>query len=237
MSTHLGTDASRSTIRVATYNLRDFLDDPVAAARVIRAIDPDVLCLQEVPRRLLGTWRVANFAQTCRMYWPGHHQGSGGTTIFTSLRVQTPQSTHRRLAVRFLVRRRGYAVTSVVLPDHHPITVASVHLSLAADERERHAARILDALAGSGDVVVAGDLNEGEEGRAHRSIAGRYRVVSPGAATFPTSRPERVIDIVFASPDLVVRPGGPVDLDEADLRAASDHRPVWVEVVARPLES
>ena len=79
--------------------------------------------------------------------------------------------------------------------------------------------------------------NEGEEGRAHRSIAGRYRVVSPGAATFPTSRPERVIDIVFASPDLVVRPGGPVDLDEADLRAASDHRPVWVEVVARPLES
>ena len=69
MSTQVGTDAARSTIRVATYHLRDFLDDPAAAARVIRAIDPDVLCLQEVPRRLLGTWRVANFAQVCRMYW------------------------------------------------------------------------------------------------------------------------------------------------------------------------
>ena len=233
MSTH----ALPSTIRVATYNLRDFRDDPAAAARVIGAVDPDVLCLQGVPRRLLGTWRVANFAQACRMYWSGHHQGSGGTTILTSLRVQTPQSTHRRLAVRFLVRRRGYAVTCVVLPGHHPITVASVHLGLAADERERHAARILDTLAGSGHVVVGGDLNEGAEGRAHRAFAGRYRVVSAGMATFPASRPERVSDILFASPDLVVLPGGLVDLDEADLRAASDHRPVWVEVVGRPLES
>ena len=46
-----------STMRVASYNLKDFTLDRHAAARVIRCIDPDVLCLQEVPRRLFSTWR------------------------------------------------------------------------------------------------------------------------------------------------------------------------------------
>ena len=41
-------------VRVASYNTRDFLDDHHLAARVVRAVDPDVLCLQEVPRRLFG---------------------------------------------------------------------------------------------------------------------------------------------------------------------------------------
>ena len=39
-----------SSLRVASYNVRDLKDDVDAAARVVRAIDPDVLCLQEVPR-------------------------------------------------------------------------------------------------------------------------------------------------------------------------------------------
>ena len=34
-------------LRVATYNLRGLKDDKAAAAAVVRAIDPDVLLLQE----------------------------------------------------------------------------------------------------------------------------------------------------------------------------------------------
>ena len=48
------------------------------------AVDPDVLCLQEVPRRLFGGWRVARFAAACGLSWPGRHRGSGGTTVLTS---------------------------------------------------------------------------------------------------------------------------------------------------------
>jgi hypothetical protein len=43
-----------------------------------------------------------------------------------------------------------------------------------------------------------------------------------------------VLDVVFASPDLVVRPHTDVELAAADLVAASDHRPTWVDVDLDP---
>jgi endonuclease/exonuclease/phosphatase family metal-dependent hydrolase len=218
------------SIRVASYNLRDFKDDPAAAARVIRALDPDVLCLQEVPRRLFSSFRVAAFAARCGMYWSGRHRGSGGTTIFTSLRVQVAESRHHRLRVARLQRTRGYAVIRVAPPGHRPIVVASVHLSLDAAERERHAGQILRTLSAGGPVVLCGDLNEGETGRAWQLFASPMRLVSPTAPTFPARNPRRLLDVVFASPDLGVLPHPSVELEEADLVAATDHRPVWVDL-------
>jgi endonuclease/exonuclease/phosphatase family metal-dependent hydrolase len=222
-------------VRVASYNLRDFKDDPAAAARVVAAIDPDVLCLQEVPRRLFGSFRVSAFAARCGMYWSGRHRGSGGTTIFTSLRVQVAESRHHRLRVARLQRTRGYAVARVAAPGHQPVVVASVHLSLDAAERERHAGEVLRTLAGGGPVVLAGDLNEGDTGAAWRLIADPLRLVSPTTPTFPARAPRRLLDVVFASPGLRVLPHAPVDLDDADLVAASDHRPVWVDLDLAPV--
>ena len=118
----------------------------------------------------------------------------------------------------------------VAAPGHPPIVAASVHLSLDADERERHAGQILEMLSGGGPVVLAGDLNEGETGRAWRTFAAPLRLVSPTAPTFPARRPHRLLDVVFASPELVVAPHRPITVDEADLGAASDHRPVWVDL-------
>ena len=223
-----------STIRVASYNLKDFTLDRRAAARVVRAIDPDVLCLQEVPRRLLGSWRVTAVAAECGMYWSGRHRGSGGTTVFTSLRVQVAESRHLRLRVAALQRRRGYAVCRVALPGREPLVAASVHLSLDAAERERHAGQILQTVSQGGPVVLAGDLNEGETGRAWQTFAAPMRLVSPTAPTFPAGRPRSLLDVIFASPDLSVLPHRAVALDEADLAAASDHRPVWVDVDLDP---
>jgi endonuclease/exonuclease/phosphatase family metal-dependent hydrolase len=223
-----------ATIRVASYNLKDFTLDRHAAARVIRAIDPDILCLQEVPRRLLATWRVSSFAAECRMYWSGRHRGSGGTTIFTSLRVQVTESRHHRLRVAALQRTRGYAVARVGPPGHEPLVAASVHLSLDAAERERHAGQILKTVSGGGPVVLAGDLNEGDTGGAWRLFAAPLRLVSPATPTYPASAPRRLLDVIFASPDLSVRPHSPLELSEADLRAASDHRPTWVDIDLDP---
>jgi endonuclease/exonuclease/phosphatase family metal-dependent hydrolase len=219
-----------STIRVVSYNLKDFTMDRHAAARVVRALDPDVLCLQEVPRRLFASWRVSAFAAECGMFWSGRHRGSGGTTIFTSLRVQVAESRHVRLRVRALQRTRGYAVARVALPGHQPLVAASVHLSLDALERERHAGQILAGVSGGGPVLLAGDLNEGESGGAWRLFAAPLRLVSPAVPTFPARAPRQVLDVVFASPDLVVLPHPAVPLPEADLVAASDHRPTWVDL-------
>lgn len=222
-----------TTVRVASYNLRDFKDDPGAAARVIRAIDPDVLCLQEVPRRLFSTFRVASFAARCGMYWSGRHRGSGGTTIFTSLRVQVSESRHHRLRVARLQRTRGYAVMRLAAPGCQPLVVASVHLSLDETERQRHAAQVLQSISGGGPVVLAGDLNEGEQGQAWQLIASSMRLISPAAPTYPARNPRSLLDVVFGSPDVVVGPHQELGLPVDDLVAASDHRPVWVDVQLR----
>lgn len=217
-------------LRVASYNTRDFLDDRAAAARVVRALDPDVLCLQEVPRRLFAATRVAAFARQAGMAWSGHHRGSGGTTVFTSARVGIVRSVHRRLHVRFPDRTRGYAVARVQVPGRPDLVVASVHLSLRADERERHAQAVLAGLGRTDRTVICGDLNEDEQGHAWQLLAHGLRLVSPTAPTYPARAPRRRLDVVFATPDLEVLPHTGVALDPADLVAASDHRPVWVDL-------
>ena len=222
-----------TTIRIASYNPRDVLEDPFAAARVVRAIDPDVLCLQEVPRRLFSSRRVANFARNCAMSWSGRHRGSGGTTIFTSQRVDVVESAHHRLAVARLQRTRGFALARVVAPGCEPLAVASVHLSLDARERAAHAQVILQTINVGGEVVLAGDLNEGDSGQAWRAFAGVMRLVSPMTPTYPATRPRKVLDVIFASPGLQAEPHADLAIAEADLIAGSDHRPTWVDITLR----
>ena len=221
-----------AVVRVASYNTRDFLDDHRLAARVVRAIDPDVLCLQEVPRRLFGGRRVARFAAACEMSWPGRHRGSGGTTVFTSARVRVVGSEHLRLPVHWPDRTRGFAVVTVAVPCGAELTAVSVHLGLKAPERVAHTERILAALADRGPLVLAGDLNEGHSGGAWRllDVPDRLRLVSPEQPTYPARAPRRRLDVVFASPELRVLPHREVLVPDAVYAAASDHRPTWVDM-------
>ena len=223
------------SLRVASYNVRDLKDDVAAAAGVVRAIDPDVLCLQEVPRHPFSGHRVAQFAQRCGLMWSGAHRGSGGTTILTSLRVDVAAARHERLRVPRLQRERGYAFASVSLPGHDPVDVVSVHLSLDADERARHVGEVLATLGPGGPLVVAGDLNEGEDGRAWGVLAERLQPVTDTAPTFTARHPRHRLDVVFAGGPLEVLPQRSVDLDRATLVAASDHLPVWVDLDLRGL--
>jgi Metal-dependent hydrolase len=226
-------------LRVMSYNVKDFTADRAAAARVVRALRPDVLCLQEVPRRLTTEFRLPSFARACGLYWAGGRLGTGGTAVLTALRVRVHGTSRRRLTVRFPDRTRGYAAVDVSLPGWVPITVVSVHLSLGAQERQRHAGAILSRLPER--AVVAGDLNEGTDGLAHRSLAGRLVLASGTQPTFPAHDPRSPLDFIFASADLPTVPASQQDLanlDVEDLAAASDHRPVWIDVAAtRPRRS
>jgi endonuclease/exonuclease/phosphatase family metal-dependent hydrolase len=218
-------------LRVASYNTRDFLDDARLAARLVRAVDPDVLCLQEVPRRILGGWRLGRFARRCGLHTTGAHRGSGGTTILVSPRVRLVEASHHRLPVRWPDRTRGWARARVVLPSGGELTAVSVHLSLRETERERHVGAVLDAVADVDPLVVAGDLNE-EEGPAWARLtgSGRLRLVAPDGPTYPARSPRRRLDVVFASLSLRVLPGAPPAVPDAVWPLASDHRPVWVDL-------
>ena len=162
------------TLRVATYNVRDFLDDRAAAARVVRAIAPDVLCVQEVPRRATTEIRLPAFARDCGLYWSGGRLGSGGTAVLTALRTRVHAAYVRRLPVRFPDRSRGYAAADVSLPGLLPVTVVSIHLGLREGERVTHARDVLDRVGAR--AVIAGDLNELSDGRAYLALLERMDV-------------------------------------------------------------
>ncbi len=218
--------------RVATYNTRDFLDDHRLAARVVRAVDPDVLCLQEVPRRLLAPWRLRRFAAASGMRWSGPQTGSGGTTVLTGERVELVEASHHRLPVRWPDRTRGWARARVRLPGGQEVTAVSVHLGLRGEERVRHVRAVLAALEGVEPLLVAGDLNEEAGGPAFRLVErpGRLAVAGPPAPTFPARAPRRRLDVLFASPGLLVLPHREVALPDTVWARASDHRPAWVDL-------
>ena len=248
------TDRPGHVLRVMSYNVHDLLDDRAAAARVVRAVWPDVLCLQEVPRRLTTEVRLPRFARACGMTWGRGRLGTGGTAVLLGQRVQLVGRSRGRLPVRFPDRTRGYAAATVTLPARdgapdgaprgmlEPVTVVSIHLGLRADERVRHAMTILQRYVPDGPdgqprlavrLVVAGDLNEGSDGRAFRLVADRLRPVSGGVPTFPATAPTAALDVVFAGPGLSAEVTATAEVDERDLAAGSDHRPVWVDLDLR----
>ncbi len=237
------TGTTTDTVRIASYNLHDLKDDVAAATRVVRAIDPDVLLVQEVPRHPLSGYRIRRLAAACSLYWSGGHRGGGGTTVLTSLRVDALDVAHRALPVRAFQRSRGYAVARVRKPGHRPVTAVSIHLGLDADERVRHVRTVLDSLDSADSsnsldslgpgrrLVVGGDLNEGPDGRAWRLVAHRVGAAVTGPEpTYRSTNPRRRIDAIFGRPPLTPLPGAPVALREADVVAASDHRPVCADV-------
>lgn len=221
-----------------SYNLHDFRDDRAAAARVIRAVGPDVLCVQEVPRRLTTELRVPPFARACGLVWHRRRLGTGGTAVLTRPGVLVHEVVRGRLPVRFPDRTRGYAGATVSLPPDgpqvEPVTVVSIHLGLREAERSRHAATVLEGLGER--AVVAGDLNEGPGGTAYELVAGRYPQASAGEPTFPAQHPTVALDAVFVGRGLQVLGSAPVLFREGDLEAASDHRPVWVDLDVGPAD-
>nr|WP_169333368.1 endonuclease/exonuclease/phosphatase family protein [Demetria terragena] len=217
-----------------TYNIRALKDDRAALVRVIRSLEPDVLCLQEAPRHPFSGWRIARFARDCGMRWPGG-QGRGfmSTTLLTGTRLRVLGSGHRRFPVKFFDEPRGWAYSRLQLGDGDVFTVASVHLSLRTSEHEEHARLLREDTVCGGPLVVAGDINELGEGPGWGRLADGMLDVGEAAMTFPAHAPSRCIDAIFSSPALQpVRI--PVDVPEADLIAASDHRPLVVEIHPTP---
>ncbi|WP_409485572.1 endonuclease/exonuclease/phosphatase family protein [Arsenicicoccus dermatophilus] len=221
--------SAQRPVRVASYNLRDLLDDRQAAATVVRAIDPDVLLLQEVPRRAWPAPRVRSWARAAGLRWPGSHQGAGGTTVMVSDRVVVASCVHRGLPVPPGQRTRGYAEAVVQLPGGRRLTAASIHLGLYEGQRLRHVRQVLASLPATGPLVVGGDLNEGQGAPSWTTLAARLTALSPPVPTYPSWDPVSRLDVVWGR-DVDVLAGPEPCLDPDLLSRATDHLPVWVDL-------
>ncbi|NEA46480.1 endonuclease [Streptomyces sp. SID10815] len=225
-----------AVVRVLTYNIRSLQDDTEALARVIRACAPDLVLLQEAPRFFRWRKKLARLAAATDLVTLTGGATAAGPAVLCSLRATVERTEDVLLPLTPGQHRRGLA-TAVVRFGGARLGVLACHLSLVGAERHDQSGLLLDRLAEMGveHAVVGGDLNEGPEGPAFRRLAGALQdgyAAAPwgGEHTWSATEPHRRIDAVFATPGIeVLGCGVPLDqpgVTEADLRAATDHRPV-----------
>jgi len=234
-------------LRVLTYNVRSLRDDAEAVARVIRAADPHVACIQESPRFARWRTKCAALARRSGMVVVTGGRTAAGNLILSSLAVDVLAHRDQLLSRDRGLHQRGVALASLRWRGQH-LGLASTHLDLQPQPRLRHIGEIERALAqflaGAGatnsategaavGTVVAADVND-EPGSATWSALTADRTDAFAAVgtgdpnTFTATDPRRRIDGVFVNG--AVTAVAATVLDGVDVTRGSDHRPVLVEL-------
>jgi endonuclease/exonuclease/phosphatase family metal-dependent hydrolase len=233
--------AEVSPVRVVTYNIHtcvgvDRRYDPGRIAAVLRDIDADIACLQEVDARRRierhpEQWAYLGEATGLRVILGGSirdHRGRFGNAILTRFPVLAARSIDLTVAG---YEPRG-AIDADLLIDDRVLRVIATHFGLHAGERRLQTNRLMTAIGESSSanrraadaVLLMGDLNEWR-GRSG-AIRTFDRRLGPSAAarTFPSWMPVLALDRIYAD--------GPAMLREVSVyrtplaRLASDHLPL-----------
>jgi endonuclease/exonuclease/phosphatase family metal-dependent hydrolase len=229
------------SVRVVTYNIHtcvgvDRRYDPERIGAVLREIDADIACLQEVDARRRidrypDQWAYLGQITGCRVITGtgiGAPCGRFGNAILTRFPVLAARAIDLTVAG---YQPRG-AIDADILIGDRVLRVLATHLGLHAAERRLQANRLMTALAEPAEVdrrtaravLLMGDLNEwrGRSG-AIRSLDRRLGP-SASARTFPSWMPVLALDRIYADGTAVLRE---VAVYRSPLaRLASDHLPL-----------
>lgn len=224
-----------TTLTVLSYNVRSLRDDPSAVARVMRAAAADVAIVQEAPRLLRWRSKCAALARRAGMVQVVGGRAAGANLLLSSLAVDVLARKDVSLRAERNRHRRGVAV-AVLRKAGSRFAVAGTHLELVEQNRLRHLDELSGVLAGfvPADVplIVGGDLNAVPGSATWQALGrfGRDSFAEVGAGegfTYSSVAPVRRIDALFADPRLT--PVRAEVIESADVRVASDHRPLVVE--------
>ncbi len=227
-------------LRVAAYNIKHGrgMDDRVdleRVAAVLRALDADVITLQEVDDRTERTGGVDQVAVLADLLgYEGHHGphrpyqgGFYGNAVLTRLPV-VAQRTHPIPAAS------GSALAvheTVVEVGARRISLVSVHLAGTPEERTAQAEAVSATFGGP--AILAGDFNGRPDDTAVRRLARTWHVGTKRGdpRTYPAPQPDREIDFVMWRTGERAGAGDPIELRLADHWVvdepmASDHRPL-----------
>jgi endonuclease/exonuclease/phosphatase family metal-dependent hydrolase len=231
-------------LRVLSYNIHSQRDDKAALAAVVRAAEPDVVIVQEAPRRFRWRHRCAALAASFGMVVAAGGLPSLGNLLLTSLRVKVHATWCRRypLTPGRHVRGAVFAECSVgPTAGAARFVVAGSHLSTHPAERPRQAALFKAALRASDHPVIVGaDLNERPAGTAGRIVADGLTDAAEAAGcgehlTYPCAAPRSRIDAIFVDPRIIVV--GCELIDTPSARRASDHFPVLADLLVPTAEA
>jgi endonuclease/exonuclease/phosphatase family metal-dependent hydrolase len=227
-------------LSVATYNIhrcvgRDRRFDPDRVLAVLRALDADVIALQELlwdPQDALHL--LDHFATELKYQAvPGptfrRRDGHYGNAILTRLPLLSVN--HIDLSVA-RCESRG-AIDVVVGSGDNQSRIIATHLGLWPGERRKQMRKLLALMAGSpiSPTILMGDLNEWFLwGRPLRWLRA-YFGATPAPATYPTFFP------VFALDRIWIKSAGnspaPTAMVSELTRVASDHLPLRAAILSQ----
>jgi len=227
-------------LRVATYNIQSGKSSSLAeVADAIRAMDADLVALQEVQR---GVKRSAPVDQTRELaatlgmysaYAPAKKKGSGdfGVAVLSRLPIVAAE---RVPLSSTLTGEPRVALDVTVCAGERALRFVAVHgdvLPWAARSNSEHVAQLVSDSVGDG-VIVAGDLNlrPDDAGAASLRRAGLVDIIADHAEgpTFPTRTgpAPRRIDFLFLDSPLAAG----VSAVHIPQTQASDHFPVVADI-------
>ncbi len=220
-------------LRVLSYNIHSSKDDLRALAAVVREAAPDVMIIQEAPRRFRWRQKCADLARSFDLVVAGGGLPSLGNLILTNLRVRAREAWSVQYPLTPGRHMRGAQFVRCTA-GHTGFVVAGSHLSIDATERPAQATLLKKYLNELDEpVIFGGDLNENSGGAAWRTLADGLvdAAVAAGAderPTFPAIAPRERIDVVLVDPRWTVERYDLVSTPTA--LAASDHLPLVVDL-------
>jgi endonuclease/exonuclease/phosphatase family metal-dependent hydrolase len=217
-----------STLRVVSYNVHGLRDDQAALAEVVRELAPDVLVVQEAPRRLRWRTRNAQLAHAVDLVYVTGGAPSLGNVICTDLGVRPHETWDLRYPLTPGRHLRGAAFARCTT-GAAPFVLVGSHLATDPQERPGQAEQLKKALSElDPPVILAADVNEPPGGGAWRTLADGLvdAAGSDASPTFPATGQR--LDVILVDPRITVTGYRVVDSPAA--RRASDHLPVVADL-------
>jgi endonuclease/exonuclease/phosphatase family metal-dependent hydrolase len=218
------------TVRIITFNIK-YAVQTQRALELLQSNDDlrmaDVLLLQEMDEE--GTWRLAEALGMHYVYYPAVRHTRTGRDFGNAVLSHWPIVAHERILLphtaRFTRTRRTATAATLQVGDRQ-LRVYSVHLATILEAGPRTRAQqlcaVVDDALGYDHAIVGGDLNSSTVAEA----AERMGLQWPTATVGWTALGGTLDHILLHDMGMTRRGAGVV----RDVRGASDHRPVWIEV-------
>lgn len=206
-----------STLKLMTYNIHHGYDAAEKdrlnnMAAVLAAIGPDIVALQEVDsvcERSGDHHQARRLAEANGYYYHfSRHFALGHGAYGNAILSRFPFEEIRDYRLPVLGKQDGVVFQTVVirLPDGNKLTVANVHMDYRdKDSRIKQSLLINDMLKNAVQpVVLMGDFNVQPGDAVLDNYNTRFKLATNSAdLTFPAEKPDRTIDYICTSPDLL----------------------------------
>ena len=217
------------TLRVATFNIHhaegmDGIVDLDRIAAVIRAINPDLIALQELDERVPRSNLIDHPAELARMLAMHVHFGPAMDLEVGRYGIALASPRGFRAATIALPRSGSEEPRAVVVARWDEMQIVATHLSRDRSSRlrqARHLASMVQQM--EGPVIVLGDMNQRAADLVPLISVG-LRPVTPRRGLLDRFRRGFQIDHILVSADLIVEHAWTVPT------ASSDHVPLVADL-------